>query len=101
MNTTHVKKEGRPLLIAMTGIGAAIGVWALVAFTMLLAQMEWSLGEVFRQYLVATGAMNEQETLVEYYTHIKGVEYIICAAFFFVFPAYYKYVNREKAPLKA
>ena len=95
------KKEVRPFILAIAGIGAAFGVWALVAFTSLLAQMDWSMTEMLRQYMVATGAIGEHETLVDYYTHIKGFEYIIAVAFLGLFPAYFKYVNRTKAPLKA
>jgi len=94
------KKEGRPFIIAIAGIGAVFGVWALVAFTSLLAQMDWSLTEVLRQYMVATGAIGEQETLVDYYTHIKGFEYIIAVAFLGVFPVFFKHVNRTAVPLK-
>ncbi len=34
-------------------------------------------------------------TLVDYYTHIKGIEYLICVAFFVAFPVFFKYVNKE------
>ncbi len=95
------KKEGKPFILAITGIGAAFGVWALVAFTSLLAQMDWSLTEMLRQYMVATGAIGEHETLVDYYTHIKGFEYIIAVAFLGLYPVFFKFVNRTKAPLKA
>jgi hypothetical protein len=32
-------------------------------------------------------------TLVDFYTYIKGIEYLICIAFFIAFPMFYKYVN--------
>jgi len=51
--------------------------------------------------MVATGALNEQETLVDYYTHIKGAEYIIAVAFLGLYPVFYKYVNRSRAAMKA
>ena len=40
-------------------------------------------------------------TLVDFYTHIKGIEYLICVAFFVAFPAFYSYVNKgqKKAPI--
>lgn len=94
-------KKTRPLFIAVAGLGTLFGIWAIVAFISLLAQMDWSVTEVLRQYLVATGALAEQETLVDYYTHIKGAEYIIALAFLGLFPVFYKYVNRTKAPMKA
>lgn len=89
------------LLFALSATGAVFGIWAFTAFFSLLAEMGWSVPEVIRQYMVATGAIGEYETLVDYYTHIKGAEYIIAVAFLGLFPLYFKYVNRTKAPLKA
>ncbi|GAB4345184.1 MAG: hypothetical protein Kow0089_22140 [Desulfobulbaceae bacterium] len=89
------------LLVALAGTGAVFGIWAMTAFVSLLSEMGWSVSEVIRQYMVATGAIGEYETLVDYYTHIKGAEYIIAVAFLGLFPLYFKYVNRTKAPLKA
>lgn len=94
-------KSNRATVYALAGIGAAFAVWAAAAFTSLLAQTDWSMAEVLRQYMVATGALAEHETLVDYYTHIKGVEYIIAVAFLGLYPAYFKYVNRTKATVKA
>ncbi|MBW1792623.1 MAG: hypothetical protein JRJ14_10280 [Deltaproteobacteria bacterium] len=78
------------------GIGAAIGIWAMTALTFSLSQSGWSVAELARQYMVAVGAIGEFETLVDFYTHIKGIEYIICLAFFAAFPAFFKYVNNTK-----
>jgi len=101
-NTTGIeKKSGRSFVYVISAIGLAFGAWATVAFTSLLAQMDWSLTEVLRQYMVATGAIGEKETLVDYYTHIKGFEYIIAVSFLGLFPVFYKYVNRTKVQLKA
>ncbi|MFZ5770210.1 MAG: hypothetical protein ACOY4W_02170, partial [Thermodesulfobacteriota bacterium] len=58
-----------------------------------LASVDWQVTEMFRQFLVATGNLGEYETMVDYYTHIKGVEYLIAVAFFVVFPVYYKYLK--------
>jgi hypothetical protein len=82
------------------GVGAAIGIWALSALAFSLSQAGWSIPEITRQYLVAVGAIGEFETLVDFYTHIKGVEYIICVAFFAAFPAFFKYVNKTKTGAK-
>lgn len=98
---TSERKGTRTAFLAVAGVGAVFGIWAITAFTSLLAQMDWSVAEVLRQYMVATGALNEQETLVDYYTHIKGAEYIIAVAFLGLYPVFYKYVNRSKAALKA
>ena len=101
-NTTGTEqKKGKSFVYAIGAIGLAFGVWATVAFTSLLAQSGWNVGEVLRQYMVATGAIGEKQTLVDYYTHIKGFEYIIAVAFLGLYPVFYKYVNRTKASLKA
>ncbi|MCL7487969.1 MAG: hypothetical protein M8357_07335 [Desulfobulbaceae bacterium] len=102
---THATMKNNPktsaLMIGVGAIGAVFGIWAFTAFFSLLSEMGWSVTEVIRQYMVATGAIGEYETLVDYYTHIKGFEYIIAVAFLGLYPAYFKYVNRTKAPMKA
>jgi hypothetical protein len=89
-------KGSKVVLGIIGGVGAAIGIWAMTALTFSLSQSGWSLAELARQYMVAVGAIGEFETLVDFYTHIKGVEYIICVAFFAAFPVFYKYVNTTK-----
>ena len=83
------------------GISAAIagiiGIWAITMFTAGLASVDWQVSEMFRQFLVATGNLGEYETMVDYYTHIKGVEYLIAVAFFAVFPVYYKTLKPKEA----
>jgi hypothetical protein len=41
----------------------------------------------------AIGQVREVFTLVDYYQYIKGVEYLICVAFFVGFPMFYRYIN--------
>ncbi len=77
------------------GIGAIIGLWATAAMVAALHEAG-SLTELARQYMIATGMITPLNTLVDYYTHIKGIEYLICAAFFVAFPIFFNYVNREK-----
>lgn len=75
--------------------GLAIGCWSLLAFTAGLRQANWQITELLRQYLIATGVVKPSHTLVDFYSHIKGVEYLICVAFFVAFPLFYRYVNRD------
>ena len=98
MAATQENTKGSKVALGIIGgIGAAIGIWAMTALTYSLSQSGWSVAELARQYMVAVGAIGEFETLVDFYTHIKGVEYIICVAFFAAFPAFFKYVNNTKA----
>jgi hypothetical protein len=80
-------------LLLIFGVG--IGCWSLLAFTAGLKQADWQLGELLRQYLVATGVVKPTHTLVDFYSHIKGVEYLICVGFFVAFPLFYKYLNSD------
>ena len=88
---TRVALKG--MLIAATIVGA----WVMAAMTFALAKVDWQAGELFRQYLVSIGLIQNFETMVDFYTHIKGVEYIICVAFLGAFPAYFKFLNKEKS----
>jgi len=86
--------KGSGVFLGITAaIGGIIGIWAITMFVAGLASVDWQVTEMFRQFLVATGNLGEYETMVDYYTHIKGVEYLIAVAFFVVFPVYYKYLK--------
>ncbi|MFH1217597.1 MAG: hypothetical protein V1706_13965 [Pseudomonadota bacterium] len=85
----------------MAAIGGIIGIWAFATMMTGLASVNWQASEMIRQFLVATGNLGEYETLVDYYTHIKGVEYLIAVAFFVAFPVYYKYLNPKTATAEA
>jgi len=42
------------------------------------------------------GEVKEVFTLVDYYTYIKSMEYLICVAFFVGFPMFYRYINKKE-----
>ena len=79
--------------------GTVISIWSVAAFLSGLAQVNWQLSELLRQYLIAVGLMQEFHTLSDFYTHIKGVEYIIAVIFLGAFPAFYAYLNRSPEKL--
>lgn len=89
------KTAGRVILAA----GSLMCLWVAAALTGALYQVNWSVSELASQYIVAIGMVKPLHTLVDYYTHIKGIEYLICVAFFVAFPVFFKYVN--KAPRRA
>ena len=76
--------------------GTVISIWSVAAFLSGLAQVNWELSELLRQYLIAVGLMQEFHTLSDFYTHIKGVEYIIAVLFLSSFPVFYTYLNKPK-----
>ncbi len=78
----------------MAGLGGAFGIWAIMAFITGLSSVNFQVGEMLRQFMVATGNLGEYETLVDFYTHIKGVEYLMAGAFFVAFPVFFKYIDK-------
>ena len=48
------------------------------------------------ELFAAIGQVKEVYTLVDYYQYIKGVEYLICIAFFAGFPMFYLYIHGTK-----
>jgi len=46
--------------------------------------------------LSSVGEVKEVFTLVDYYTYIKSMEYLICVAFFVGFPIFYRYLNKSE-----
>ena len=83
------------------GAGVLMCLWVGAALTSALYQVNWSVTELARQYMVATGMIRPLHTLVDYYTHIKGIEYLICVAFFVAFPAFFRYVNTDTGKVKS
>ncbi len=77
-------------------LGTVACIWSTAAILSGLAQVNWQVSELLRQYLIAVGLMQEFHTLSDFYTHIKGVEYIIAVMFLSSFPVFYSYLNKSK-----
>ncbi len=92
-NTNNSKTAGR-IILAM---GSIMCLWVGAALTSALASAGWSVSTLAGQYMSAIGMVKPLHTLVDYYTHIKGIEYLICVAFFVAFPVFFKYVNKAPA----
>lgn len=90
----------KPVTALFIGTGSFFGLWAMAALLGGLYRVDWQVSELVRQYFVATGMIQPIHTLVDFYTHIKGIEYIICVAFFVAFPIFFKYVDKRKTVIK-
>ena len=88
-------KNSKRVSTIMLGVAGLTGLWVSAALIGARHQANWQVGELARQYMAATGMITPLHTLVDFYTHIKGVEYLICVAFFVAFPLFFKYVNKE------
>ena len=90
----NTSKTGSRLLLAA---GSIMCLWVAAALTSALSSVGWSVSELAGQYMVSIGMVKPLHTLVDYYTHIKGIEYLLCVAFFVAFPVFFKYVNKSPA----
>ncbi len=89
-------KKTKSVGVILIGIGCTFGLWALASLVGGLYRVNWQVTELARQYIVASGMIQPIHTMVDFYTHIKGVEYLICVAFFVAFPLFYQYVDKRK-----
>ena len=51
-------------------------------------------------FIQSIGEFKSVYTLVDFYQYIKGVEYLICIAFFAGFPAFYRYIHTDSGSEK-
>ena len=90
-------RKSQPLAATLLAAGLMFLLWASAALISGLHQVHWQVTTLLREMLVASGLVTPIHTLVEFYTHIKGIEYIICVAFFIAFPLFFQFVEREKS----
>jgi len=97
MENNQSKIAGRIIL----AVGSLMCLWVGAALVSALSTVGWSASTLAGQYMTAIGMVKPLHTLVDYYTHIKGIEYLICVAFFVAFPIFFKYVNKAPAQVEA
>jgi len=44
-------------------------------------------------FFLNVGQVEQIYTVVDFYTYIKGLEYLICLLFFATFPIFYRYIH--------
>jgi len=88
--------QGKSIRYASMFIGTIACLWASASVLSGLAAVNWQVSELLRQYLVAVGLMQEFHTMSDFYTHIKGVEYMIVVMFLGV-SAFYSYMSKSPA----
>ncbi len=96
MENNQSKTAGRIIL----AVGSLMCLWVGAALVSALSTVGWSVSTLAGQYMSAIGMVKPLHTLVDYYTHIKGIEYLICVAFFVAFPVFFKYVNKAPAQVE-
>ncbi len=73
--------------ILMIQISIAVGMM-LLGF---IFQAEWA-----KNFMIGVGMIKPMHNQVDYYTYIKGIEYLLCVYYFMVFPVFYIFVNKKK-----
>ena len=50
---------------------------------------------IMNQIATSIGEVKQLYTVVDFYSYIKALEYLICIGFFVGFPAFYRYINKS------
>ncbi len=64
---------------------------AIMLFSFIF-QAEWA-----KEFMVGVGMIKPMHTQVDYYSYVKGIEYLLCFYYFLTFPVFYIFVNNKKA----
>lgn len=84
----------RILMISIICLAMATGLWAFAACISGIITAG-GIAPFILSWMNAVGLIGEFSTLVGFYSHIKGVEYIICLAFLVAFPSFVRYLHKE------
>lgn len=87
---------------SMSVIGGMFG-WIFAMLVSGLAAANWQVSEMIRQFFSTIGYLDEyeilREILVDFYSRIMELEYLIVAvAFVAVVPVFCKYLNSREVP---
>ena len=47
------------------------------------------------EFFLTVGQVEQIYTVVDFYTYIKGLEYLICLLLFAIFPIFYRYIHGD------
>ena len=84
-------QRGWVSFILLIQISIAVGMMMLG----FIFQAEWA-----KNFMIGVGMIKPMHTQVDYYTYIKGIEYLLCVYYFMVFPVFYIFVNKKSSQQK-
>ena len=79
-------QRGWVSFILLIQISIAVGMMMLG----FIFQAEWA-----KNFMVGVGMIKPMHNQVDYYTYIKGIEYLLCVYYFMVFPVFFIFVNKK------
>lgn len=68
-----------------------ISVAVLIMLFGFIFQADWA-----RDFMVGVGMIKPMHTQVDYYSYVKGIEYLLCFYYFLIFPVFFMFVNHKK-----
>lgn len=68
-----------------------ITVAGLIMLFGFIFQAEWA-----KNFMIGVGMIKPMHTQVDYYSYVKGIEYLLCVYYFLIFPVFYMFVNHKK-----
>lgn len=68
-----------------------ISVAVLIMLFGFIFQAEWA-----KEFMVGVGMIKPMHTQVDYYSYVKGIEYLLCFYYFLIFPVFFMFVNHKK-----
>lgn len=54
------------------------------------------ISQMLEKLFASIGEVSQVFTVVDYYQYIKGLEYLICVAFFIIFPIFYRFIHKNR-----
>ena len=87
MNNTINNQKGLVSFILLIQISIAVGMMMLG----FIFQAEWA-----KNFMIGVGMIKPMHNQVDYYTYIKGIEYLLCVYYFMVFPVFFIFVNKQR-----
>ena len=74
-----------------TAFMIAISVMVAIVMFGFLFQTGWA-----EKFMIAVGMIRPMHSQVDYYTYVKGIEYLLCVGFFVTFPVFYMFFRKKK-----
>jgi hypothetical protein len=87
----HNNKTGNQSGLVNLILLIEISVAVLIMLFGFIFQAEWA-----KEFMIGVGMIKPMHTQVDYYTYVKGIEYLLCFYYFLIFPVFFMFVNHTK-----
>jgi hypothetical protein len=87
----HNNKTGNQSGLVNLILLIEISVAVLIMLFGFIFQAEWA-----KEFMIGVGMIKPMHTQVDYYTYVKGIEYLLCFYYFLIFPVFFMFVNHKK-----